>query len=126
MLRRINGGIVADRAGRATPYALFHLQPRGVLFIEPGTDVYEGMIIGEHNRANDLDVNVTREKKLTNIRAAGRDENVILAPARVQNIETALEFIDRDELVEVTPEAVRLRKRVLIGAKRPRRTDSPD
>ncbi len=81
-LRRSNGAIVADRPGNATPYALFHLQPRGVLFIEPGVDVYEGMIIGEHNRANDLDVNVTREKKLTNIRAAGRDENIILAPAR--------------------------------------------
>jgi GTP-binding protein len=118
--------MVSDRAGVATPYALFHLQPRGVLFIEPGTPVYEGMVIGEHNRPNDLDVNVTREKKLTNIRAAGRDENVILAPARVQNIETALEFIDRDELVEVTPDAVRLRKRVLLASKRPRRTDSPD
>lgn len=126
LLRRSNGAMVADRAGVATPYALFHLQPRGVLFIEPGTAVYEGMIVGEHNRPNDLDVNVTREKKLTNIRAAGRDENVILAPARVQNIETALEFIDRDELVEVTPDAVRLRKRILSGAKRPRRTDSAD
>ncbi|HMA97372.1 MAG TPA: EF-Tu/IF-2/RF-3 family GTPase, partial [Polyangiaceae bacterium] len=126
LLRRSNGAMVSDRAGVATPYALFHLQPRGVLFIEPGTAVYEGMIVGEHNRPNDLDVNVTREKKLTNIRAAGRDENVILAPARTQNIETALEFIDRDEMVEVTPDAVRLRKRVLSGAKRPRRTDTQD
>jgi GTP-binding protein len=126
LLRRSNGGMVADRSGVATPYALFHLQPRGALFIEPGTAVYEGMIIGEHNRANDLDVNVTREKKLTNIRAAGRDENVILAPARVQNIETALEFIDRDELVEVTPDAVRVRKRVLSAARRPRRTEGQD
>ncbi|MGC4066105.1 MAG: EF-Tu/IF-2/RF-3 family GTPase [Polyangiaceae bacterium] len=126
LLRRSNGAMVADRAGVATPYALFHLQPRGVLFIEPGTPVYEGMVIGEHNRGNDLDVNVTREKKLTNIRASGRDENVILAPARVPTIETALEFIDRDELVEVTPEAVRVRKRVLSCAKRPRRDDATE
>lgn len=120
-LRRSNGAIVADRPGPTTPYALFHLQPRGVLFIEPGVEVYEGMIVGEHNRPNDLDVNVTREKKLTNIRAAGRDENIILAPARALNIETALEFIDRDELVEISPDAIRVRKRILSCAKRPRR-----
>lgn len=126
LLRRSNGAMVADRTGVATPYALFHLQPRGVLFIEPGTPVYEGMIVGEHNRANDLDVNVTREKKLTNIRAATKDDNVILAPARVPNIELALDFIDRDELVEVTPEAVRLRKRVLLANKRPRRSEGTD
>jgi GTP-binding protein len=123
MLRRSSGAMVADRAGVATPYALFHLQPRGVLFIDPGTEVYEGMIIGEHNRANDLDVNATREKKLTNIRAAGRDENVILSPAKPLTIDTALEFIDRDELVEVTPDAVRVRKRVLDTRRRPRRDD---
>jgi GTP-binding protein len=123
MLRRPNGGLVADRRGTATPYALFHLQPRGVLFIGPGTEVYEGMVIGEHNRPNDLDVNVTREKKLTNIRAAGRDENVILSPPRVLTIDTALEFIDRDELAEVTPDAVRIRKRILDQNRRPRRDD---
>jgi GTP-binding protein len=123
MLRRQNGAIVADRPGTATPYALFHLQPRGVLFVGPGTEVYEGMVIGEHNRANDLDVNVTREKKLTNIRAAGRDENIILSPPRLLSIDTALEFIDRDELVEVTPDAVRVRKRVLDCNKRPRRDE---
>ncbi len=121
MLRRPNGALVADRKGSTTPYALFHLQPRGVLFIGPGTDVYEGMIVGEHNRPNDLDVNVTREKKLTNIRAAGRDENVILSPPHVLTIDTALEFIDRDELVEVTPDAVRIRKQVLDCNRRPRR-----
>jgi GTP-binding protein len=121
VLRRPNGALVADRTGDTTPYALFHLQPRGVLFIEAGTKVYEGMIIGEHNRPNDLDVNATREKKLTNIRAAGRDENVILTPPHILTIETALEFIDRDELVEVTPDAVRVRKRVLSCDKRPRR-----
>jgi GTP-binding protein len=121
MLRRPTGAIVADRTGKATPYALFHLQPRGTLFVGPGTDVYEGMVIGEHNRASDLDVNVTREKKLTNIRASGRDENVILSPPRQLTIDTALEHIDRDEIVEVTPDAVRVRKRVLETNRRPRR-----
>jgi GTP-binding protein len=120
-LRRSNGAIVADRSGNTTPYALFHLQPRGVLFVEPGVSVYEGMIVGEHNRTNDLDVNVTREKKLTNIRASGRDENIILAPARGLNIETALEFIDRDELVEIAPDSIRVRKRILDCNRRPRR-----
>jgi GTP-binding protein len=124
MLRRPNGAIVADRAGLATPYALFHLQPRGILFCGPGADVYEGMVIGEHNRPNDLDVNVTREKKLTNIRAAGRDENIILTPPRELSIDTALEFIDRDELVEVTPNAVRVRKKILDVNRRPRRDDA--
>jgi len=124
LLRRSNGAIVADRIGTVTPYALFHLQPRGVLFVEPGVDVYEGMIVGEHNRTNDLDVNVTREKKLTNIRASGRDENIILAPARSLNIETALEFIDRDELVEVAPDLIRVRKRILSCDRRPKREGS--
>ncbi|HEU5074233.1 MAG TPA: translational GTPase TypA [Polyangiaceae bacterium] len=123
MLRRTNGALVADRAGTTTPYALFHLQPRGILFVPPGVDVYEGMILGEHNRPNDLDVNVTREKKLTNIRAAGKDENVILTPPRPLTIDSALEWIDRDELVEVTPDAIRVRKRVLACARRPRRDD---
>jgi len=121
MLRRPNGAIVSDRAGQATPYALFHLQPRGVLFIGPGAPVYEGLIIGENNRANDLDVNPTREKKLTNVREKNKDENVVLAPPVVLSIDTALEFIDRDELVEVTPDAVRVRKRILEYSRRPRR-----
>ncbi|HEY3499607.1 MAG TPA: translational GTPase TypA [Polyangiaceae bacterium] len=123
MLRRPNGALVADRRGPTTPYALFHLQPRGVLFIGPGVEVYEGMVIGEHNRPNDLDVNATREKKLTNIRAAGRDENVILSPPHLLTIDTALEFIDRDELIEVTPDAVRVRKQILDCNRRPRRDD---
>ncbi len=123
MLRRKGGAIVSDRAGKTTPYALFHLQPRGVLFVQPGTTIYEGMIIGEHNRMNDLVVNATREKKLTNIRAAGRDENVILSAPIEQTIESALEWMDRDELVEVTPQAIRLRKQVLAGNVRPRRDD---
>ena len=121
MLRRPSGAIISDRTGTATPYALFHIQPRGVLFIDPGIEVYEGMIVGEHNRPQDLEVNVTREKKLTNIRAAGRDENVILSPPQRLTIESALEFVDRDELVEITPDAVRVRKRVLDMNKRPRR-----
>lgn len=121
MLRRASGAMVADRAGVATPYALFGLQPRGQMFIREGAEVYEGMIVGEHNRENDLDVNVTKEKKLTNIRAAGRDENVILTPPRALTIDTALEWIDRDELVEITPNAIRVRKRVLDGNRRPRR-----
>jgi GTP-binding protein len=123
MLRRPNGAMVADRKGTTTPYALFHLQPRGALNTGPGVEVYEGMIIGEHNRPNDLDVNVIREKKLTNIRAAGRDENVILTPPHLLTIDTALEWIDRDELVEVTPDAVRVRKQILDCNRRPRRDD---
>jgi len=94
---------------------------RGVLFVSPGTEVYEGMIVGEHSRASDLDVNVTREKKLTNIRAAGRDENVVLSPPRALTIDTALEFIDQDELVEITPDAIRVRKRILECNRRPKR-----
>jgi GTP-binding protein len=121
MLRRPNGAIVADRAGTTTPYALFHLQPRGVLFVNPGVPVYEGMIIGEHNRNNDLDVNACREKKMTNIRAAGRDENVTLTPPKQLQIETALEWIDQDELVEITPDAIRARKKVLECSRRPKR-----
>lgn len=124
MLRRKQGAIVADRKGTATPYALFNLQPRGVLFIGAGTKVYEGMIIGEHARENDLDVNVTREKKLTNIRAAGRDENTILSTPREVTLESALEWIDGDELLEVTPDALRLRKKILACNRRPRR-DGP-
>jgi GTP-binding protein len=124
MLRRANGAMVADRAGEATPYALFHLQPRGEFFIGPGAAVYEGMIIGEHNRPNDADVNAVREKKLTNVRNHGKDENVMLYPPKVLSVETAMEWIDRDELVEVTPSAVRVRKAVLPQSHRPRRTEN--
>jgi len=124
MLRRKNGAIVADRKGTTTPYALFNLQPRGELFIGSGVEVYEGMIIGEHARPNDLDVNAVREKKLTNVRAAGKDENTILSTPKELTIELALEWIDQDELVEITPDAVRVRKRVLQTNIRPRR-DGP-
>ena len=124
LLRRRNGSMIADRAGQTIPYALFHLQPRGVLFVNPGEPVYEGMIVGEHNRPNDLDVNVCKEKKLTNIRAAGRDENIIISTPRRLTIEAALDHIDQDELVELTPDAIRLRKRVLDKRTRPRRTEA--
>ena len=123
MLRRKNGAIVADRKGKTTPYALFNLQPRGVLFIGANTQVYEGMIVGEHNRPSDLDVNATKEKKLTNIRAAGRDENVVLSPPRDMTIEAALEWVDQDELVEITPDAIRVRKKILECNRRPKRGD---
>lgn len=121
MLRRKNGAIVSDRKGVTTPYALFNLQPRGELFIGAAVPVYEGMICGEHARPNDLDVNAVREKKLTNIRAAGKDENVVLTPPRLLTIETGLDWIDSDELVEITPDAIRLRKKILDCARRPKR-----
>jgi GTP-binding protein len=119
--RRVSGAIVADREGTATPYALFHLQERGTLFAPPGTPVYEGMVIGEYSRAGDLDVNVCREKKLTNIRAAGHDEAIRLTPNRQMGLEEALEWIGDDELVEVTPRSIRIRKRVLKQVERPKR-----
>jgi GTP-binding protein len=124
MIRRTNGAIVADRQGVTTPYALHHLQARGVFFLQPGAPVYEGMIIGEHNRPNDTDVNAVREKKLTNVRNHGKDENVMLAVPKVLTIENAMEWIDADELVEVTPDAIRVRKRVLACNIRERRTDA--
>ena len=117
---RTTGAMVADRAGRATTYALYHLEPRGTLFIAPGTEVYEGMIVGQYSRDNDLVVNVTREKKLTNMRAAGSDEALRLAPPLEMTLDRALEWIDGDELVEVTPHAIRLRKRILAANQRPR------
>ncbi len=115
---RATGALVADRQGRATAYSIENLQPRGVLFVSPGDEVYEGMVIGEHARGNDLDVNVTKEKKLTNMRASGSDDMIRLIPPRLMNLEQALEFIREDELVEVTPVAVRLRKRTLAANRR--------
>ena len=115
---RSTGALVSDRAGRATGYAIDHLQPRGTIFIAPGTEVYEGMIIGENSRSNDLDVNVTKEKKLTNMRAAAADPALRLIPPRSMSLEQALEFIREDELVEVTPKAFRLRKRELKASAR--------
>ena len=107
---RINGVMISTETGRATPFALDNLQERGSLFIAGGEQVYEGQIVGEHCRDNDLPVNVCREKKLTNMRAAGSDKAVILKPPRLMTLEQALEYIEDDELVEVTPKAVRLRK----------------
>jgi GTP-binding protein len=118
---RQNGAMVADREGQATPYAVFHLQERGIIFIPPGLRVYEGMIVGEYSRDVDLNVNIVREKKLTNIRAAGKDENIIITPHREMGLEDGLEWIAEDELVEVTPQAIRLRKKVLKQSDRPRR-----
>ncbi|MDQ3265651.1 MAG: translational GTPase TypA [Myxococcota bacterium] len=116
--KRQNGAIIADRTGPAVPYALFSIQERGSLFVPAGTDLYEGMVIGENAHPSDLDVNASREKKLTNIRAAGRDENVILTPPREMGLEKALEWIASDELVEVTPKSVRIRKKVLQAGNR--------
>ena len=119
--QRPTGALIADRPGTTTAYALEGLEDRGVLFAPPGIEVYEGMIIGEHSRDNDLDVNVVREKKLTNMRASTADEAVRLAPPRAMNLEQAIEFIADDELVEVTPKSLRLRKKVLQANRRPKR-----
>jgi GTP-binding protein len=119
--RRPTGVLVADRTGEATAYTLSHMEERGELFIGPGTSVYEGMIVGENARTADMDVNITKAKKLTNMRASTADEAVRLTPHRVLNLEQALEFINNDELVEVTPQAIRLRKRVLAANMRPKR-----
>ncbi|HEX2227480.1 MAG TPA: translational GTPase TypA [Candidatus Binatia bacterium] len=118
---RSNGAMVSDREGTATPYAVFHLQERGAIFIPPGARVYEGMVIGEYSRDVDLNVNICREKKLTNIRAAGRDENIIISPHREMGLEEGLDWIAEDELVEVTPQSIRLRKKILKQSDRPRR-----
>jgi GTP-binding protein len=115
---RTNGAMVADREGIATPYAVFHMQERGALFIPPGTRVYEGMVVGEYSRESNLNVNICREKKLTNIRASGRDENVIITPHREMGMEAGIEWIGDDELVEITPQSVRLRKRTLRQVER--------
>jgi GTP-binding protein len=115
---RFTGSIVADRSGKAVPYALFNLEPRGLLFVEPGAPVYEGMVIGEHNRPQDIDVNACKEKKLTNIRAAGKDDAVLLSPIKPLTLEQAISFIREDELVEVTPLSIRLRKTVLQANRR--------
>jgi GTP-binding protein len=122
--KRSTGAIVADRTGKTTTYALFHLQPRGTLFVKENTAVYEGMIVGENARESDIDVNVTKEKKLTNMRASGADEALQLIPPRIMSLEQAIEFIKEDELVEVTPQTVRLRKKVLEANKRPKKREN--
>ena len=123
MRGRSTGSLVADRTGDTTTYALYNLQERGTLFVRPGTRVYEGMIVGENARAVDLDVNAVKEKKLTNMRASTADEAMRLVPPKELSLEQALEFIGDDELVEVTPESIRLRKRVLAANMRPKRKE---
>jgi GTP-binding protein len=123
--QRPSGALISDRSGPTTTYALNGLQDRGVLFITSGVEVYEGMVIGEHSRENDLDVNVVREKKLTNMRASSADEAVRLVPHKAMNLEQAIEFIAEDELVEVTPKSLRLRKKILQANRRPRRNAAP-
>jgi GTP-binding protein len=117
---RSTGALVADRSGTATAYAIYNLQERGEIFISPVTAVYEGMVIGENARNNDMDVNVTKEKKQTNMRSSTADEAIRLVPPRVLGLEQAIEFIKDDELVEVTPKAIRLRKRILAANQRPK------
>jgi GTP-binding protein len=111
--KRINGAMVSATDGESVAYAMFHLQERGSFFIPPQIEVYPGMIVGEHSHPNDIDINVTKGRKLTNIRAAGRDENVILTPPRQMTLERSLEWLGHDELLEVTPKSLRLRKRAL-------------
>jgi GTP-binding protein len=117
---RNNGSLVADRAGVATPFAMMNLQERGQMFVEPTTEVYEGMIVGENSRADDMDVNITKEKKLTNMRSSTSDETEKLIPPRRLSLEQALEFCREDECIEVTPETVRIRKVVLDQKERGR------
>jgi GTP-binding protein len=124
MRGRSTGSLIADRTGETTTYALYNLQERGTLFIRPATKVYEGMIIGENARAVDLDVNAVKEKKLTNMRASTADEAMRLVPAKELSLEQALEFIADDELVEVTPASIRLRKRILRSNERPKKKEA--
>src|SRR5690606_7570993 len=117
---RASGSLVADRSGPVTAFTMLNLQERGALFVSPGTEVYEGMIVGENSRSDDMDVNITKEKKLTNMRSSRAEETWKLAPARVLSLEQALEFIREDECVEITPEAVRIRQVILDAATRGR------
>jgi GTP-binding protein len=115
---RPTGSLVADRAGIATGFAIWNLQERGEMFVSPQTEVYEGMIVGENSRDADLNVNIVKEKKLTNMRASSADEAIRLVPPRLLNLEQAIEFIREDELVEVTPKSIRLRKKILKANQR--------
>ncbi|HYA16158.1 MAG TPA: translational GTPase TypA [Bryobacteraceae bacterium] len=115
---RPTGSLVSDRAGKCTGHAIFNLQERGEIFVEPGTEVYEGMIVGENARQNDLDVNIVKEKKLTNMRSSTADEAIRLVPPRIMSLEQAIEFVREDEMVEVTPKSIRLRKKILKANQR--------
>ena len=118
---RPTGSLIADRGGVTTGYAIYNLQERGEMFIEPATEVYEGMIVGENSRENNLDVNIVKEKKLTNMRASSSDEAIRLVPARLLNLEQAIEYINDDEMVEVTPKSIRLRMKILKANQRPKK-----
>ena len=124
--QRPTGALIADRQGLTTTYSLNSLQERGILFVGAGVDVYEGMIVGEHSRDNDLDVNVVREKKLTNMRASSADEAIRLVPVKALNLEQTIEFIADDEMVEVTPKSLRLRKKILQANRRPKRYEKAE
>jgi len=115
---RATGSLVADRPGKATGYAIYNLQERGEIFVQPGTPVYEGMIVGENARGNDMNVNITKEKKLSNMRASGADDAIRLVPPRILNLEQAIEFVREDEFVEVTPLSIRMRKKILPASHR--------
>ncbi|MEZ5392543.1 MAG: hypothetical protein R2724_06590 [Bryobacterales bacterium] len=114
--QRPTGALVSDRNGKTTGYAIFNLQERGEMFVRPAMEVYEGMIVGENARANDLNVNIVKEKKLTNMRSANAEDGIRLVPPKILNLEQAIEFINEDELVEVTPESIRLRKKTLSAS----------
>ncbi len=115
---RPTGSLVSDRAGKTTGNAIYNLQERGEIFVNPGTEVYEGMIVGENARTNDLDVNIVKEKKLTNMRSSTADEAIRLVPPRAMSLEQAIEFVREDEMVEVTPQSIRLRKKILKANQR--------
>jgi GTP-binding protein len=117
----MTGALVADRNGHSTAYALWSLQERGVLFVGPGVELYEGMIVGENAREVDLDVNAVREKKLTNMRSSSADEAIRLVPFKNLTLEQAIEFVADDELVEITPTCLRLRKKILQANRRPKK-----
>jgi GTP-binding protein len=121
MALRPTGALVADRPGPSTAFALWNIQERGELFIGPAIEVYEGMVVGENSREQDMDVNVCKEKKQTNMRSSSADEAIRLIPHRELSLEQAIEFIADDEFVEITPKSIRLRKKVLQANKRPRR-----
>jgi GTP-binding protein len=116
--QRTSGALVADRPGRATAYASYSMEDRGELFIDVGTNVYMGMIVGERNKTQDLNVNITKEKKLTNMRASNSDATIVLRPPRILSLDQCIEFIAEDELIEITPETIRLRKKELDPNKR--------
>ena len=118
--QRTSGALIADRKGRATAHAAFGMEDRGELFIDVGTEVYEGMVIGERNKTQDMTVNITKEKKLTNMRASNSDATVVLRPPRKLSLDQCIEFIAEDELIEITPESIRLRKIELDSTKRKR------